>query len=77
MPEKNLWTLLLLIFTWGLALLAGVAFLRGAHRVSRQPAAKGWRGALKEIKFRLQLALGVALVLWVAGSLAWGWFYWR
>ena len=64
-------TFVLLAIIWGITALAGVSFLRGAANDKRKPPAKGVRAIVAEVKFRLKLAAGAALLLIVIMGVAW------
>ncbi len=51
--------------------LAGVSFLHGAYKEKIKPPAKGMRAVVLEVRFRLKLAAGVALLLLVTGGVVW------
>ncbi len=64
-------TFVLLAFIWGAMVLAGVSFLHGAYKEKTKPPAKGMRAVVLEVRFRLKLAAGVALLLLVTGGVVW------
>ena len=61
---------------WGAIALAGLSFLYGAYKEKIKPPAKGVRAIVLEVKFRLKLAAGVALLLTVIASAIWLVFNW-
>jgi hypothetical protein len=70
-------TVVILAFIWGATALAGLSFLHGAYKDRQKPPAKGVRGVVLEVKFRLKLAAGVGLLLTVIGGVAWLALNWR
>ena len=74
---NNLATVVILAFIWGLTGLAGLSFLYGAYKEKIKPPAKGGRGVVLEVKFRLKLAAGVGLLLTVITGVAWAALYWK
>ncbi len=51
--------------------MAGLSFLHGAYKEKIKPPAKGVRAVVLEVRFRLKLAAGVALLLMVIAGVAW------
>ena len=75
MPPKTWSTLLPLILVWIVSGLAGISFLHDALKENSHPPQRGWRGFLREIRFRLGFAAGVGLILFVILGIAWVYFY--
>ena len=64
-------TLLPLILVWLICGLAGVSFLREALKENSRPPQRGWRGFLREIRYRLSFAAGIGLILFVISGVVW------
>ena len=60
-----------MVFVWVASGLAGLAFIRGAlkDRSTGQNSRLG--RAANEVRFRLRLAAGIGLVLWVLSGILW------
>ena len=66
------WSYLLLILVWLVSTLAGVSFIKQAiTEKSRRKALRGWRKFLQDIRFRLTLAMGIGLILFVISGVVW------
>ena len=63
-------TLLIMLIVWTISLVAGVMFIRQAFRENKARHSK-LENAVNEIKFRLRLATGLGLVIWVIGGIVW------
>lgn len=63
--------LLPIIFVWLISGLAGISFLRQALRENSRPPLRGWRGMLRELRYRLNFAAGIGLILFVISGMVW------
>lgn len=77
MPDKNFASLLLLLGVWGLSALAGVSFIYQALKDNAPRKQSGFRKILQEARFRLRLAAGTALLVWVLIGVIWATFVWQ
>ncbi len=60
-----------LVFVWIVAGLAGLAFLSAAFQEKTRRSRSRLTSAFYEVRFRLRVAFGLFLILFVAGSIAW------
>ncbi len=60
-----------LSFIWIISAVAGFQFLRAAFRERRTQSGSRLRAAAEEVRFRLRLAAGLILLLFVASGLVW------
>ena len=77
MPDKNLSSLLLLLGVWLLSALAGLSFIYQALKENGQRRQSGVRKILQEIRFRLRLAAGTGLLIWVVIGVLWAFLVWQ
>ncbi|MEI7846679.1 MAG: hypothetical protein WCK35_12835 [Chloroflexota bacterium] len=72
MNKTNWSTYLPLILVWLVSALAGVSFIKQAiTENSRRQPSRGWRKFLQGIRFRLTLAAGIGLILFVISGVVW------
>lgn len=63
-------TQLIMLIVWVISLVAGITFIRQAFLENKARQSK-LENAVNEIKFRLRLAMGLGLVIWVIGGIVW------
>lgn len=68
--NQNPASLLVMLTVWVISLVAGIMFIRQAFRENQNRHSK-LKGIVNEIKFRLRLAMGLGLVIWVIGGIVW------
>lgn len=68
--NQNFATQLVMLIVWIISLAAGITFIRQAFRENKARQSK-LESAVSEIKFRLRLAMGLGLVIWVIGGIVW------
>ncbi len=73
--EQNTSTLILLLIVWLASGIAGILFIREALKQKRSADPSILRRAMNEAKFRLQLAAGIGLILWVISAVVWAIFH--
>ena len=69
--SKTTGTLILLVITWTIFLVAGIGLLRQAIMDKSAPAKSKARRFVNEIKFRLGFAAGVALIILFLSGVVW------
>ena len=69
--EQNTITFIFMIIVWGASGLAGLAFIWRALKDRAADQESGLRRAANEVRFRLRLAAGIGLVLWVISGILW------
>ncbi|HEY3312858.1 MAG TPA: hypothetical protein VGK00_14555 [Anaerolineales bacterium] len=70
--QNQPWSVLLpLILVWLVSTLAGISFLRSALTNPPRPDARGWKKLIQQARFRLALAAGIGLLLWVLSGVVW------
>ncbi len=60
-----------ILLIWLVSAVAGFEFLRAAFRERRTNSGSRLKAAAEEIRFRLRLAAGLILLLFVASGLVW------
>jgi hypothetical protein len=68
--NQDLATQLIMLIVWVISLVAGITFIRQAFLENKARQSK-LENAVNEIKFRLRLAMGLGLVIWVIGGIVW------
>ena len=71
--KSNPATLATLIVVWSASVLAGLALIVSAVRERRSEKKSMLHRAAYEVRFRLRLAAGLALILWVVSAVVWAW----
>ena len=69
--SKTTGTLILLVITWTIFLVAGIGLLWQAMMDKSSPAKSKVRGIVNEIKFRLGFGAGVALIILFLYGVIW------
>jgi len=69
--SKTTGTLILLVITWTIFLVAGIGLLWQAIMDKSSPAKSKTRRIVNEIKFRLGFAAGVALIILFLSGVVW------
>lgn len=64
-------TLVTLVIVWAASILAGLAFIISAIRERRSEKKSMLHRAAYEVRFRLRLAAGLALIIWVVSAVVW------
>jgi hypothetical protein len=65
-----------MLIVWTISLVAGILFIRQAFRENKARQSK-LEQTVNEIKFRLRLAMGLGLVIWVIGGIVWVLLNWN
>jgi hypothetical protein len=61
---------LIMLIVWVISLVAGITLIRQAFLENKARQSR-LENAVNEIKFRLRLAMGLGLVIWVIGGIVW------
>ena len=69
--EQNLITYIFMFLVWGASGLAGLAFIWRALKDRTANQDSRLQQAANEVRFRLRLAAGIGLVLWVISGILW------
>ncbi len=67
----NIAQLVTLLIIWVVSAIAGFEFLRTAFRERRTRPGSRLKAAAEEVRFRLRLAAGLILLIFVASGLIW------
>ena len=68
---QNTGTLVLLLIVWLASGIAGIMFIREALRGKRGADPSRLRRAMDEARFRMRLAAGIVLILFVISGVVW------
>jgi hypothetical protein len=68
--SQDVATQIIMLIVWVISLVAGITFIRQAFLENKARQSK-LENAVNEIKFRLRLAMGLGLVIWVIGGIVW------
>jgi len=68
--SQDVVTQIIMLIVWVISLVAGITFIRQAFLENKARQSK-LENAVNEIKFRLRLAMGLGLVIWVIGGIVW------
>jgi hypothetical protein len=73
--EPNPGNITLILIVWAACAFAGVRLIRQAFK-EKPPANTRLGMAFHGVKFRIRLAAGLALILWVLSGLVWVYINW-